>query len=125
MNTATITDTQLMDTDTEMFEILDEEFELDELKDIATHGCAAGVHGFIYTIEILRAYDKYEDEILAALDEFANDLGEGSALKLCMNSVERRGMDPTMNNIKETAVWTYVEMTAYNLCIDNNHPDFV
>lgn len=125
MNTATITDTQLMDTETEMFEILDEEFELDELGDIATHGCAAGVHGFIYTIEILRAYDKYEDEILEALDQFADDLGEGNALKLCMNSVERRGMDPTMNNIKETAVWTYVEMTAYNLCIDNNHPDFV
>ena len=125
MNTATIPNPELMDTDNELFEILDEEFTLDELADIATHGCAAGVHGFIYTIEIQRAYDKYEDEILDGLDQFADDLGEGNALKLCMNSVERRGMDPTMNNIKETAVWTYVEMTAYNLCIDNNHPDFV
>ena len=125
MNTATITNTQSMDTDNELFEILDEEYTLEELGDIATHGCSAGVNGFIYTIEILRAYDKYEDEILEALDQFADDLGEKSSLHMLINTIERRKMDPTMNNIKETAVWTYVEMTAYNLCCDNNHPDFV
>ena len=125
MNTATITNTQNMDTETELFEILDEEYTLEELGDIATHGCASGVSGFIYTIEILRAYDKYEDEIMDALDTFADDLGEGSALRMLMNQIEMRNMEPTMNNIKEAAVWTYVEMTAYNLCCDNNHPDFV
>ena len=114
-----------MDTETQLFEILDEEYTLEELGDIATHGCASGVSGFTYTIEILRAYDKYEDEILSALDQFADDLGEGSALRMLMNTVEQRKMEPTMDNIKEMAVWTYVEMTAYNLCCDNNHPDFV
>ena len=125
MNTPTITNTQHMDTETQLFEILDEEYDLETLGDIATHGCASGVSGFIYTIEILRAYDKYEDEILDALDQFADDLGEKSSLHMLINSIERRNMEPTMNNIKETAVWTYVEMTAYNLCCDNNHPDFV
>ena len=125
MNTATITNTQNMDTETELFEILDEEYTLEELGDIATHGCASGVSGFTYTIEILRAYDKYEDEIMDGLDQFADDLGEGSALRMLMNTVEQRKMEPTMDNIKEMAVWTYVEMTAYNLCCDNNHPDFV
>ena len=117
--------TKPMETETQLFEILDEEYTLEELGDIAIHGCAAGVHGFIYTIEIQRAYEKYEDEILEALDQFADDLGEKSSLHMLINSIERRKMDPTMNNIKEMAVWTYVEMTAYNLCCDNNHPDFV
>ena len=104
-----------MDTETQLFEILDEEYTLEELGDIATHGCASGVSGFTYTIEILRAYDKYEDEILSALDEYADDLGEGSALRMIMNTIENRKMEPTMDNIKEMAVWTYVEMVAFDL----------
>ena len=31
------------------YTILDHEFEVDELKDIVTHGMSAGVSGFIYT----------------------------------------------------------------------------
>ena len=117
--------TKPMDTDTQLFGILDEEFTLEELGDIATHGCAAGVNGFTYTDDIMLAYAQYEDEILAGLDQWADELGEKSALQMLINTIERRKMEPTMNNIKETAVWTYVEMTAYNLCCDNNHPDFV
>ena len=37
-----------MTTITATFEILGSEFDLDQLNDIATHGMAQGVAGFIY-----------------------------------------------------------------------------
>ena len=36
-------------TSTQMFTILDREFDIDELKDIVLYGMSAGVSGFIYT----------------------------------------------------------------------------
>ena len=38
-------------TSTRMYTILDTEFDIDELKDIVTHGMSGGVSGFIYFSE--------------------------------------------------------------------------
>ena len=43
---------------------LDERFnDLDEIKDVVNHGCAAGVGGFIYYSETRKFFFEHEDEI--------------------------------------------------------------
>ena len=47
-----------------VYEALDERFDtIDELKDIARHGCEGGVSGFIYDHELREFFFTYEDEI--------------------------------------------------------------
>ena len=49
---------------------LDERFDdLDEVKDVANYGCAAGVGGFIYYYETRKFFFEYEDEIEEIMDE--------------------------------------------------------
>jgi hypothetical protein len=84
-----------------MFDALAERFDdLDECKDVAEYGCAAGVSGFIYSTEIAEFFDKYEDEIEDALDSFGlkyADLLDTSEFY-------------TMQELKERAVWAVVHM---------------
>ena len=48
---------------------LDERFtELDEIKDVANHGCEAGVSGFIYYNETRKFFNEHEDEIEEMMD---------------------------------------------------------
>ena len=37
--------------------------DIDEIRDIATHGCEGGVSGFIYYQETREFFEKYEDDI--------------------------------------------------------------
>ena len=37
--------------------------DIDEIRDVANYGCAAGVSGFIYYHETEKFFDEYEDEI--------------------------------------------------------------
>ena len=47
-----------------LFDALEERFtDLDEIKDVANHGCSGGVGGFIYYNEVRTFFFKYEDEI--------------------------------------------------------------
>ena len=109
----------------EPIKILDEEFELEELVDIVNHGCKSRkVHGFIKSNEIIEQFDKYEDVIMKALDEYADSFGDKSGRSMVIKNLERSNIETTTNNIKEAGVWTYVEMTAYNILIDEEHPDF-
>ena len=53
---------------------LDERFDdLDEVKDVANHGCAAGVGGFIYYNETREFFLKYEAEIEETLEALMGD----------------------------------------------------
>ena len=53
-----------------LFDALDERFDdLDEVKDVANHGCAAGVGGFIYYNETRKFFFEHEDEIEEKMDE--------------------------------------------------------
>jgi hypothetical protein len=64
--------------------ILGEEFEFDELKDIANHGADTGVHGFTYSSDLHDMYEEYTDVI----DDHINELG------YTMSEVfEERGFD--------------------------------
>lgn len=108
------------------FTILGQEFDLDALNDIATHGCAAGVSGFIYSTELAEVFDANEDEIFNFLDEHALDMGAKSGIQMVIDHVTCDGDDfYSMQEIKEAAVWMFVELFAVQLLQRNGHPDWV
>tara|TARA_A100001035_G_scaffold220634_1_gene180714 strand:- start:5982 stop:6275 length:294 start_codon:yes stop_codon:yes gene_type:complete len=87
-----------------MYDALAERFDdMDEIKDVAEYGCAAGVSDFIYSTELAEFFDKYEDEIESELDVYGlkyEDLLDTSEFY-------------TMQELKEKAVWCIVEMYCH------------
>ena len=84
-----------------VMEALDERFDnMDELKDIARHGCEGGVNGFIYDHELREFFYTHEDEI-----EFIMDY----------NSVTYNDLDVNPKSIQSyitKAVWYIVHKYA-------------
>ena len=81
---------------------LDERFDdLDEVKDVANHGCAAGVSGFIYYNETLDFFNKHQEDIEDTLQVLIGD-----------NYIEelskRKGVI-TMRELMNLMVWVIVE----------------
>lgn len=107
------------------FDILGHEFDMDALNDIATHGCVAGVSGFIYSSELADVFDKHEEDIWNFLDEHAFDLGLNSGIQMVIDYVTKDDPFYTMQEIKEKAVWMFVELFAAQLLRRNGHPDWV
>ena len=112
-------------TSVKTFTILDQEFDMDALNDIAKHGCEAGVSGFIYSSELHDVFDKHEDKIFDYLDDYADQLGEKSGMQMIINYLTRDDDYYCMQDIKEKAVWMYVELNAVDLLLRNEHPDWV
>ena len=82
--------------------ILGEQFEYDELKDIAQYGADTGVHGFTYSTDLHDIYEEYTDVI----DDHIESLG------YTMSEVfTERGFD-TLQQYKEWACWAYLEHMA-------------
>ena len=105
------------------FDILGHEFGMDALNDIATHGMAQGVSGFIYSSDLHDIYDEHEATIMAYLDEHAFDLGEDNGFRMVLNSMDRQGVEyDTLQIFKEHAVWMFVELFAVQLLQRNGHP---
>ena len=107
--------------------ILGTDFDICQLHDIATHGMAQGVAGFIYSTELAERFEANEEEILNVLDELAFDLGERCGLNMVINAIIRkRGNDfYTTQDVKEIAVWMFVEHKAFNALHEAGHPDWV
>ena len=81
---------------------LDERFtDLDEIKDVVNHGCAAGVGGFIYYSETRAFFFEHEDEIEEKMDElyfgdnYINEITDGD--------------NTTVNCLINKIVWIIVE----------------
>ena len=76
------------------YTLLGHEFDIDELKDIADHGMAMGVSGFIYYHENTAIFDEHDDEIQDYLSDWVHDnIGDGElVLVLCQGC---RGHHPT------------------------------
>lgn len=72
--------------------------DLDEIKDVANHGCQGGVSGFIYYSENEQFFDQYEDEIY----DYLNDC------ELSMMDFVQRGS--TIRSLKNDMVWCVVEL---------------
>ena len=86
-----------------LFDALEERFDdIEEVKDVARHGCAGGVSGFIYSSELHEFYDKYEDEIEEYLYEMDIKLHE------LVDTEEFY----SMQELKEKSIWCCVELWA-------------
>lgn len=73
--------------------------DLDEIKDVAQHGCSGGVSGFIYSSELFDFFNEHEDEIEDAL----NDAG------LKLTDLVSDPESWTFQEVREKAVWFVVE----------------
>mgnify|MGYP003150135714 FL=1 len=86
---------------------LNERFtDLDEIKDVANHGCDAGVSGFIYYNETRKFFFEHEDEIEEQMDWIYcgdNYINELTDRDRC-----------TVNQLINKIVWIIVE----NYCQD-------
>ena len=102
------------------YEILGHEFELDELRDIATHGMAMGVCGFIYYHENTALFNEFEDEIQDYLSDWVSDnIGsDESSFSYFAKDVE------DITQLKNKLVWAYVELKSHDILVDAKHPDF-
>jgi len=113
-------------TTAQTFTLLDTEFSLDQLADIANHGMSGGVSGFIYSSDLHDIWVEHGTTILPAMDEYADNLGEPCGTAMAIQAItkgdEEVYVSPQM--IKETMIWMYVEMMAYNLLCSNEHPGF-
>ena len=81
---------------------LDERFDdLDEVKDVANHGCAAGVSGFIYYSETRAFFLEHEDDIEDKMDELY--FGDNYIKEITDDDTI------TINGLMNKIVWIIVE----------------
>ena len=102
------------------YTILDHEFEVDELKDIVTHGMSAGVSGFIYTKDCTDKFDEFEDDIETYLSDWYHDnMGEDNYLGAIVSS----GDYPvsSIDALKNRMVWAYVELMSFEILSENGY----
>ena len=86
---------------------LDERFEDNtEIKDVANHGCAGGVSGFIYYYETRKFFNEYEEEIEEELEEIYGDdwFKDIASLPSIVDTIQ----------FKNHCVWVIVELYCQN-----------
>jgi hypothetical protein len=96
---------------TQMHTILGLEFDNDELEDIATHGCSAGVSGLTYYKETTALFDEHDDEIQDFLSDWYYDCigGDEGSFTYFARKVE------DITQLKNALVWAYVELKAQSI----------
>ena len=94
-----------------MYTILDAEYDIDTLRDVASHGLASGCGGFIYTSDNVRVFDENDDEIQDYLSDWVYDNigGDESSFKYFAPEVE------DIAQLKNKLVWAYVELKAQDI----------
>jgi len=70
-----------------------------EIRDVANHGCAGGVDGFIWNHEVAEFFDQYEEEIYDYLNDC--DLSMKDFVK---------DSGATITTLKVDMVWCVVEL---------------
>jgi len=86
---------------------LDERFDdIEEVKDVADHGCGYGVSGFIYYHETRKFFNEYEEEIEQELEEIFGD-------RWMSDMVASQSVHDTMT-FKNHCVWVIVELYCQN-----------
>jgi len=94
-----------------MYTILDAEYDIDTLRDVASHGLASGCGGFIYTSDNVRVFDENDDEIQDFLSDWYYDCiggDEGSFAYFARKCED-------ISQLKSTLVWAYVELKAQSI----------
>ena len=93
-------------------EALDKKFDdIEEIRDVAEHGCAGGVSDFIYYHETRKFFNEYEEEIEQELSEMLGD-------DWMEEIVKHKNVTDTMT-FKNQCVWIVVE--SYCQCKLEEH----
>jgi hypothetical protein len=99
-------------TAAQLYFVLDNEFTLDELRDIAEHGAKIGVPGFTYSSDMRNLWDKHEDVITDYLDGYCDDTFGQSSLSYIAEQLSFDDKFWTMQQVIEYACWMYLELRA-------------
>mgnify|MGYP003154658899 FL=1 len=90
---------------------LDERFDdIEEIKDVADHGCEGGVSGFIYYYETRKFFDEYQEEIEQELEELYGD----DYLKQILNTSPIQNVTQLKNHMVWAVVSLYCSDKAYS-----------
>ena len=92
-------------------------FDIDQCKDIATHGMAQGVAGFIYNHNLYEWFNDNHEEI----EDYLNNWVDDNFLSTEYNSyIQYLGKDCSDHlDLKAKAVWMYVECKCSDFLIEN------
>ena len=104
-------------TITRSYTLLGREFDYDELIDVAQYGCQAGVNGFIYSSELYDVWVSHGETIADYLEEFANSCFDKSWEAMIVDQLDCD--DWTMQELKEKAIWCYLELRAQEETVDD------
>ena len=92
------------------FDVIKNQYTIDELNDIVEHGCASGcAHQHIYYSDNVSFYDNYSDDIV----EYITDAIGSEFLTETFDNNEGN-----LTGYKNDIVWTFIELYAMEL-IDN------
>ena len=92
------------------FDVIKNQYTIDELNDIVEHGCASGcANNHIYYTDTVSFYDQHED----AICEYVRDVTDPSYLTETFSNNEGN-----LTGYKNDIVWTFIELYAMEL-IDN------
>lgn len=87
------------------------QFDQNELKDIANYGVDGGFSGLIYTAECVDLHDAYEKELWDELYEDAKEFGHDN-VPAFMATWRRKDMLNNLDQMKNMIVWYFAEKIA-------------
>ena len=99
------------------FDVIKNQYTIDELNDIVEHGCASGcANNHIYYSDTVRFFDLYSDDIC----EYITDAIGSEFLTETFDNNEGN-----LTGYKNDIVWTFIELYAMELIdnIDNEELD--
>ena len=99
------------------FDVIKNQYTIDELNDIVEHGCASGcAHNHIYYTDTVSFYDEHESDIC---DYITDAIGSEFLTETFDNN------EGNLTGYKNDIVWTFIELYAMELIdnIDNEELD--
>ena len=101
------------------YTLLGEEFDYDELQDIAQHGANTGVHGMTYSSDLYDVWVSHGEDVRAYLEDFANACFDKSWEAMILDSPWIDKNSWTTQQLRELAIWSYLELRAQEITNEN------
>ena len=96
-------------------QFIESNYDNNEIKDIATHGCVTGcAHGLVYYSETIKFHDDHRDEIWDLVEEFRKDFGHKNNMEFIstLNGAKNVHDDDQLKNL---LAWFAVENMCYQI----------
>ena len=101
---------------TQSYTLLGEEFDYDELQDIAHHGANTGVHGMTYSSDLYDVWVRHGEDIADYLQEFADSCWSNKSWEsMILDNPDIDDEYWTTQQLREYAIWTYLELRAQEI----------